>query len=237
VAVVTQRAVLIVALDLPSSAQALALVDRLGKQCTFYKVGSELFTTAGPSIVNEIRRRGSEVFLDLKFHDIPNTVASGVRASKAMGARLITVHASGGAAMLRAAVEAAGDQAETGILGVTVLTSLTRPEVAESWGRDSVDPMEEVLRLAGLVASAGAHGIVCSGLEAGAVHKRFGDRLNLLVPGVRPAGEASHDQARVVTPGDAVRAGARYIVIGRPVTGAADPSEAIARISREIDLA
>ena len=234
---VRQPAVPIVALDYPSSEQALSLVDRLGDQCTFYKVGSELFTTAGPSIVSEIRKRGREVFLDLKFHDIPNTVASGVRAAKAMGVRLITVHASGGSAMLKAAVEAAGDQDRTGILGVTVLTSLTGPEVAESWGRDRVDPMDEVMRLAGLVDSAGAHGIVCSGLEAGAVRDRFGGRLNLLIPGVRPAGEASHDQARIVTPGDAVRAGARYVVIGRAVTKAADPVEAMGRIRNEVAAA
>jgi orotidine-5'-phosphate decarboxylase len=128
--------------------------------------------------------------------------------------------------MVRAAVDAAGDQDEVGILGVTVMTSLTGPEVADSWGRYSVEPLAEVLRLAGLVERTGAHGIVCSGLEAGAVRKQFGNRLNLLVPGVRPAGEATHDQARVVTPGDATRAGARYIVVGRAVTKATDPAAA-----------
>jgi orotidine-5'-phosphate decarboxylase len=227
----------IVALDFPSAKEALALVDRLGDQCPMYKVGSELFTTAGPMIMDELRTRGRSIFLDLKFHDIPNTVAGAVNAAKAMGASLITVHASGGSAMLRAAVEAAGDQDRVGILGVTVLTSLTGAEVAESWGRTEVSPMDEVLRLAGLVAAAGAHGIVCSGLEASAVDKRFGSRLNLLVPGVRPAGEASHDQARVVTPGEAVRAGARYVVIGRAVTKAADPSAAMQAINAEISAA
>lgn len=227
----------IVALDFSSAKDALALVDRLGDQCKMYKVGNELFTTAGPSIMEELRRRARAVFLDLKFHDIPNTVAGGVRAAKAMGASLITVHASGGSAMLRAAVDAAGDQEKVGILGVTVLTSLTAAEVAESWGRGVLNPIDEVVRLAGLVEAAGAHGIVCSGLEAGTVHQRFGSRLNLLVPGVRPAGEASHDQARVVTPGEAVRAGARYIVIGRAVTKAADPAEAMSRINDEIATA
>ena len=227
----------IVALDFPSAKSALALVDQLGDRCSMYKVGSELFTTAGPSIMDELRRRDRSVFLDLKFHDIPNTVAGAVKAGAAMGARLITVHASGGSAMLRAAVDAAGDQAKVGILGVSVLTSLTGPEVAESWGRDRVDPMEEVVRLAGLVAAAGAHGLVCSGLEAAAVHKRFGERLNLLVPGVRPAGDAAHDQARVVTPADAAKAGARYIVLGRAVTKAADPSAAMDRINSEISTA
>jgi orotidine-5'-phosphate decarboxylase len=236
-AVVKARAVPIVALDFASQKEALAMVERLGDQCTMYKVGNELFTSAGPSIVEELRRRDRSIFLDLKFHDIPNTVAGGVRAARTMGASLITVHAAGGSAMLRAAVEAAGDQDRVGILGVTVLTSLTAPEVAEAWGRPSLDPMEEVVRLAGLVEAAGAHGIVCSGLEAPIVHKRFGARLNMLVPGVRPAGASSHDQARVVTPGEAARAGARYIVIGRAVTKAADPAEAMSLINAEIATA
>jgi orotidine-5'-phosphate decarboxylase len=224
----------IVALDFASAAAALDLVDRLDNKCFFYKVGSELFTAAGPAIMEELGRRQRAIFLDLKFHDIPNTVAGAVRSAKAMGASMITVHASGGAAMLRAAVDAAGDQDEVSIMGVTVLTSLTGPEVAESWGRDEVDPQAEVMRLAGLVEAAGAHGIVCSGLEAAAVKKRFGSRLNLLVPGVRPAGEATQDQARVVTPGEAVRAGARYIVVGRAVTKAADPAGAMDRINLEM---
>jgi orotidine-5'-phosphate decarboxylase len=228
------RAVPIVALDYPTSAQALALVDQLGAQCAFYKVGSELFTSAGPSIVTEIRRHGADVFLDLKFHDIPNTVASAVRAAKALGVRLITVHASGGVAMLKAAVEAAGDQSQTGILAVTVLTSLTGAEVAESWGRTELNPGEEVLRLAALTASVGAHGVVCSGLEALGVRGRFGSRLKLLVPGVRPAGSATHDQARVVTPAEAVRAGASYVVIGRAVTKASDPASAMRLINDEV---
>lgn len=228
----------IVALDFPSADAALTLVDRLGDQCPMYKVGNELFTTAGPDIVQQLRKRGRSVFLDLKFHDIPNTVAGGVRAAKAMGARLITVHASGGSAMLAAAVEAAGDQEAVGILGVTVLTSLTAPEVSEAWGRDEgVDAVSEVVRLAGLVEASGAHGIVCSGLEAPAVRQTFGSRLSLLVPGVRPAGEASQDQARVVTPGEAVRAGARYIVVGRAVTRATDPAAAMQLINAEISAA
>lgn len=227
-------AVPIVALDFSSAKDALSLVDRLGDQCSFYKVGSELFTAAGPDVVNQLRKRQRSVFLDVKLHDIPNTVAGAVKSAKAMGVALITVHASGGEAMVRAAVDAAGAQDEVGILGVTVLTSLTGGEVADSWGRDSVEPLAEVLRLAGLVERTGAHGIVCSGLEAAAVRKQFENRLNLLVPGVRPAGEATHDQARVVTPGDAVRAGARYIVVGRAVTKATDPSAAMERINQEI---
>jgi orotidine-5'-phosphate decarboxylase len=232
-----RRPVPIVALDFPSAKAAMSLVDRLGDQCLFYKVGSELFTAAGPDVVSQLRARQRSVFLDLKFHDIPNTVAGAVRAAAAMGANLITVHASGGEAMVRAAVEAAGDQQAVGILGVTVLTSLTGREVADAWGRESVEPMAEVLRLAGIVERAGGYGVVCSGLEAGAVRDRFGGRLNLLVPGVRPAGADTQDQARVVTPGDAARAGARYIVVGRAVAKAPDPSAAMERINQEIAAA
>ena len=229
----------IVALDFASASAAVALVDRLGERCRFYKVGSELFTAAGPDVVTRIRDRGVSVFLDLKLHDIPNTVAGAVRAGAALGARLITVHASGGSTMMAAAVAAAGDQTQCGILGVTVLTSLTGVEVATAWGRSpaQLDPMVEVVRLAGLVAESGAHGIVCSGREASAVRTAFGSRLAMLIPGVRPAGEGAHDQARVVTPGEAVAAGASYIVIGRSVTAAEDPVIAMDRINVEITVA
>jgi len=228
-------AVPIVALDVPSAADALRLVDRLGRECRFYKIGNELFTAAGPEIVRQVRAKGADVFLDLKFHDIPNTVAGGVRSAAAMGARLVTVHATGGAAMLEAAVKAAGDQNRCGILAVSILTSLTGAEVATAWGReDSLDPTAEVLRLAGLAAAAGAHGLVCSGKEARAVTDRMGPRLNVLVPGVRAAGTGAQDQARVVTPREAAEAGARYIVLGRAVTAAPDPAEAFSRISAEI---
>jgi orotidine-5'-phosphate decarboxylase len=159
-----------------------------------------------------------------------------VRAVAAFGARLTTVHASGGAAMLAAAVAAAGDQTRCGVLAVTVLTSLKTSEVAEAWGRsaDSVDAMSEVTRLAGMAAAAGAYGIVCSGQEAARVRDTYGRRLAMIAPGVRPAGEATHDQARVVTPAEAVVAGASYIVVGRPVTAAVDPSGAMERINAEV---
>jgi orotidine-5'-phosphate decarboxylase len=230
----TRHARPIVALDYPAASAALDLVRRLGDRCDFYKVGSELFTAAGPDIVRQLREQGAEVFLDLKFHDIPNTVAGAVRSAASLGARLVTVHASGGSAMVGAAVKAGGDQGKMGILGVTVLTSLTGPEVAESWGRDAVEPVAEVMRLASLMAAAGAHGIVCSGREAEAVRARFGETLALLIPGVRPAGEATQDQARVVTPSAAVRAGASYLILGRAVTGAADAAGAMDRINAEI---
>jgi len=227
----------IVALDFPSASAALSLVDRLGDRCVFYKVGLELFTAAGPDIVRQVRGRGVEVFLDLKLHDIPNTVAGAVRAGAALGARLITVHASGGSAMLGAAVAAAGDPERCGILGVTLLTSLTGADVGKAWGRTGVQVNDEVVRLAGLVAESGAHGVVCSGHEAPFVDAAFGDELSILVPGVRPKGEATQDQVRVVTPGEAVAAGARYIVVGRSVTASADPVSAMNRINVEISAA
>lgn len=223
----------ILALDVPTAADAIELVDYLGDRCRFYKVGSELFTAAGPGIVRELRARGCDVFLDLKFHDIPNTVTGGVRAAAALGARLVTVHATGGRGMLEAAVQAAG--ADCGVLAVTVLTSLNAGEVAAVWGRGSpLDLSAEVMRLAELSAGAGTHGLVCSGLEAATVHARFGDKLALLVPGVRAADAAAHDQARVVTPAGAAAAGARYVVIGRMVTAAADRRAAMERVLEDL---
>lgn len=224
----------IVPLDVPTAVDALELVEYLGDSCRFYKVGNELFTAAGPPIVQELRRRGKDVFLDLKFHDIPNTVAGGVRNAAALGARLVTVHATGGLPMLKAAVEAAGPKC--GILAVTVLTSLAPEDVAAAWGKAGpVDLSAEVLRLADLAVQAGAHGIVCSGKEAGLVHDKFGDKLAILVPGVRAAGGATQDQARVVTPQQAVAAGARYIIAGRMITAASDRRAAMQRLLAELD--
>jgi orotidine-5'-phosphate decarboxylase len=219
----------IIALDVPTAPDALDLVDFFGEQCRFYKVGNELFTAAGPAIVRELRARGCDVFLDLKFHDIPNTVAGGVRNAAALGARLVTVHASGGRAMLDAAVAAAGEQC--GVLAVTVLTSLEVPDIALAWGR--TDPLQvgaEVMRLSELASSAGAHGVVCSGREATLVRARFGDGLAVLVPGVRATSAATHDQARVVTPEAVAAAGARYAVIGRMVTAAPDRRAALTTV-------
>jgi orotidine-5'-phosphate decarboxylase len=219
----------IVALDVPTARDALGIVERLGDLCRFYKVGSELFTAAGPAIVDRLRAAGCDVFLDLKFHDIPNTVRAGVRSAATLGARLVTVHASGGAAMLSAAVEgaAAGEGDGCGVLAVTVLTSLDAAALARAWGRTDVDVPAEVLRLAGEARRAGTRGIVCSGAEAPVVRAAHGAALQLLVPGVRLAGEPSHDQARVVTPETAVAAGATYVVLGRTVTAAADPPGAM----------
>jgi orotidine-5'-phosphate decarboxylase len=228
----------IVALDVPTADAALAIARSLGEHCRFFKVGSELFTAAGPRVVETLRGEiGADVFLDLKFNDIPNTVAAAVRSAAALGVRLLTVHASGGRAMLNAA-QLAADEASNGrcgILAVTVLTSFDAASVAEAWGRtDLVDVEAEVLRLAGIAAEAAVHGIVCSGMEAGAVRERFGDRLALLIPGIRLAGGDAHDQQRVMTPAAAQSAGARYLVLGRAVTAAADPAAAMARVMEEL---
>ena len=219
------RTVPIVALDVPDAGAALRLVSVLGDACRFYKVGSELFTAAGPASVRELRERGCEVFLDLKFHDIPNTVRAGTRSAAALGARLVTVHASGGRDMMAAAVDGAGTACD--VLAVTVLTSHDAASLGESWGRDVAEIRGEVLRLAGLARAAGVRGIVCSGEEAADVAAAHGATLRTLVPGVRLAGGATHDQKRVVTPAAARAAGASWIVVGRAVTAAADPSAAM----------
>ena len=226
----------ILALDVPTHAAALALVGELGDACRFYKVGTELFTAAGPATVQAIRAQQCEVFLDLKFHDIPNTVAAGVRNAARLGASLVTVHASGGGAMLRAAADAARDAGGgCRVFAVTILTSLSAEAVARAWGRSSdLDVEAEVLRLADAAAEAGAHGVVCGGGEARSVVERFGDRLSILVPGVRAAGTSAQDQARVVTPREAAQAGARYIVVGRMVTGAANRRQAMEAVGREL---
>lgn len=218
----------IVALDVPSARAAINLVEQLGAACRFYKVGSELFTREGPYIVRALREQDCDVFLDLKFHDIPNTVRQSVAAAADLGVRLLTVHASGSLGMVRQAVEAAGNGC--GVLAVTVLTSLDKASLAASWGRSQVDVMGEVLRLSDLAKEAGAHGIVCSGQEAAEVHARHGSSLRLLVPGIRLEGGATHDQARVVTPRQAVDAGASYIILGRVVTAAPDPVAAMAQV-------
>ena len=224
----------IIALDTPTLTDALALVDRIGPRCSFYKVGSELFTAEGPRAVQEIVGRGIDVFLDLKFHDIPNTVASAVRRAATLGARLVTIHAVGGETMTRAAVAAAREH-ECRILAVTVLTSLDDAELGRAWGRpDRPKTRDEVLRLAELAAMAGAYGVVCSGQEVAAVRERFGESLAALVPGVRLLGDAAHDQARVVTPSAAAALGARYIVLGRTVSAAAEPEVAMDRVLAEL---
>jgi orotidine-5'-phosphate decarboxylase len=222
----------IVALDYPSTESALALVARLGSSCRFYKVGSQLFTAAGPAAVEAIRNEGCDVFLDLKLHDIPNTVAGAVRSIRDMDVRLTTVHASGGRTMLEAAVKAAGPSC--GVLAVTVLTSLDAAGLAEIAGTGEASVADTALRLAALASSAGARGVVCSGEEAKLIRGRFGPTLELLVPGIRLPGDEPGDQSRIVTPEAAVAAGADYLVVGRSVTGASDPRVAMQSILERI---
>ncbi len=226
-------AVPIVALDVADMASAHRLVKLLGSECRFYKVGLELFTAAGPDVLRWLRDEGCDVFLDLKFHDIPATMAGAARSAGKLGARLLTVHAASGTAGIRAAVEGAGS--DCGVLAVTVLTSLDAEQLSALWGREGqLDTESEVKRLAGFAADAGAHGVVCSGHEVAAVRASFGDRLAPLVPGIRLAGGETHDQARVVTPSAAQAAGARYLVLGRAVTAAADPAAAMREVHSQL---
>jgi orotidine-5'-phosphate decarboxylase len=223
----------IVALDVASSDDALAIVRALGPRCGFYKIGSELFTAAGPDVVTRVRETGAQVFLDLKLHDIPNTVRGAARSAAALGATLLTVHGAGGVAMVKAAVDGAGDN--MGVLVVTVLTSFDDGTLADATGRPGLTAADEVLRLADVAARGGAHGVVCSGSEAMAIRERFTDRLAVLVPGIRLSGGPAHDQRRVVTPAQAAMAGARYIVVGRAVTAAPAPAMAMDAIVAELE--
>jgi orotidine-5'-phosphate decarboxylase len=221
----------IVALDVPTMTAARALVDRLGDAADFYKVGLQLYTAEGPRVVEWLRGAGKRVFLDLKLHDIPNTVRGAAQSASAMDVQLLTVHAIGGEAMLRAAVEGGG---ATGILAVTVLTSMTAGDLESARGHAVSSVADEVLRLAGVAASTGAHGIVCAGTEVAAVRAAHGTALRTLVPGIRLGGTPTHDQARVMTPREAAAAGASYVIIGRTVTAADDPSAAMRAVLAEL---
>ena len=227
---------LIVALDFAHEEKARALVQLLGDTVGFYKVGKELFTAAGPSIVRHLVTGGKKVFLDLKFHDIPNTVAGAVRTAASLGVSLLTVHASGGSKMLKAAAEAAAQSASRPtVLAVTVLTSLASADLVEVGVTDDVE--SQVLRLAGLALSAGCGGIVASAQEASRLRHALGTGFTLVTPGIRPAGGVAGDQARVVTPEDAIRAGANYLVVGRPITASDDPQAAARAITAQIKRA
>ena len=221
----------IVALDFPRARPALALVDRLGPACTFYKVGLELYTAEGAAVVRALRERGKHVFLDLKLHDIPNTVARATARAGDLGVRFLTVHAAGGAAMLEAAA-AAAPPALT-LLGVTILTSLDERGLGAVLGRRVADVAAEAERLARLVREAGVGGAVCAASEAGRIRAALGPDAAVVTPGIRGPGEPRHDQRRVRTPAEAFRAGATHIVVGRPVSAAPDPAEAFARIAAD----
>jgi len=227
---------IIVALDFPDQTPALELLARLDPACCRVKVGKELFTRAGPQLVERAAAAGFEVFLDLKFHDIPNTVAAACAAAADLGVWMVNVHACGGPAMLHAARERLdAHPAPPLLIAVTVLTSLDAADLA-AIGCPG-EPAARVLALAGLTQAAGLDGIVCSPLEAGPVRAALGAGFRLITPGVRPASAERGDQKRVMTPAQALAAGANYLVIGRPITAAPDPMAALASIEEEIAAA
>lgn len=224
---------LIVALDVSSAAEAQKLVAQIGDAAAIYKVGLQLFTAEGPSIVRDLVGSGRRVFLDLKLHDIPTTVALAVKAATELGAHMLTIHASGGAAMLRAATEAAAGRLN--LLAVTVLTSLNDEDMQEIGVSGRVS--DQVLRMAALAQSAGCQGIVTSPRESMMVRKALGEGFAIVTPGIRPAGAETNDQQRIATPAQAVSNGASHIVIGRPITHAPDPAKAAQAIIAEMEQA
>jgi orotidine-5'-phosphate decarboxylase len=217
------REKLIVALDVSTAAAAQKIVAAVGDSALTYKVGMQLYTAEGPQLVRDLVTSGRRVFLDLKYHDIPNTVATAVREAAQLGVSMLTVHATGGAKMLHAAVSAAhASRQALLVLGVTVLTSLDENDMEKVGFRGTV--REEVLRLAALALDNGCKGIVTSARETAAVRAELGHNFAIVTPGVRPAGAGLADQVRVATPAEAISAGASYIVVGRPITEAADPA-------------
>jgi orotidine-5'-phosphate decarboxylase len=224
---------LIVALDVSTAEETRVLVQRIGEAAGIYKVGLQLFTNEGPSIVRDLVASGRRVFLDLKLHDIPNTVGHAVKAVVELGAYMLTVHASGGTAMLRAASEAATGQLN--ILAVTVLTSLNNEDLQATGISGRVT--DQALRMAALAREAGCDGIVSSPHEALAVRKALGEGFAIVTPGIRPAGSESNDQQRIATPAMAIANGASHIVVGRPITQASNPQKSAAAIIAEMEAA
>ena len=226
----------IVALDYPEASSALDLAQRLSPDLCRLKVGKELFTSSGPALVEQLQKLDYEVFLDLKFHDIPNTVAGAVRAAAQLGVWMVNVHVSGGRRMMEAAGEALATFAQKPLLiGVTVLTSTSDEELWEM-GYTELS-QERVLRLAALAADSGLDGVVCSALEATALRQVHGSEFCLVTPGIRLSGDAAADQRRVTTPADALAMGSDYLVIGRSITAATHPLAALQRVNRELGLA
>ncbi len=227
---------LILALDFPDADAALKLVDELAEEIDFYKVGLQLFTATGHEVVSALKQRGKRVFLDLKFHDIPNTVVGAVRSAGALGVDMLTVHASGGKDMMQVAARAAHEFSPAPlVLGVTVLTSM---DAATLLGTGIIDPAEDqVVRLSSLARAAACGGIVCSPEEIDAVRSVIGPEMRIVVPGIRPQGSASADQARFATPAAAITSGADYLVIGRPITGAPHPRAAARSVLQEMQQA
>lgn len=227
------RSPIIIALDFTSAAQALAFAERINPQHARLKVGKELFTYAGPELVRQLHQRGFEVFLDLKFHDIPNTVAAAVAAAADLGVWMINVHASGGRRMLTAAAERlkAGNYA-TLLTAVTVLTSMEADDLAEIGILRS--PQDQVLHLAKLSASCGLDGVVCSAHEASLLREHLDPNFTLVTPGIRPSMHTADDQRRIMTPTQAITAGSDYLVIGRPITQSVDPVGSLCAIYDEL---
>jgi orotidine-5'-phosphate decarboxylase len=224
---------IIVALDYPNAAPALALADRLEPSLCRLKVGKELFTATGPDVLEKLMQRGFEIFLDLKFHDIPNTTAQACKAAASLGVWMINVHALGGRKMLEAAREAiARSEEQPKLIAVTVLTSMAQPDLSEIGINATSADM--VLRLATLARDSGLDGVVCSAQEAALLRKHCGNEFCLVTPGIRPASASRDDQSRVMTPQAAMQAGASYLVIGRPITQAVDPLQALLDINHEI---
>ena len=227
---------LIVALDLAGATQARQIIQTLGESVTTYKIGKQLLTAEGPQFVREVVASGRRVFLDLKFHDIPNTVAAAVRSAAQLGVSMLTVHASGGSKMLKAAADAAAQsQTKPLVLAVTVLTSLSDSDLQEVGVTGTV--LSQVIRLGALARTAGCGGLVASAHEARELRRELGEGFAIVTPGVRPAGTEAGDQARVVTPRDALAAGSSHIVVGRPILDSADPARAARAITAEIEAA
>jgi orotidine-5'-phosphate decarboxylase len=229
---------LIVALDVSSAAEARRIVQSIGESASTYKIGKQLFTAEGPQVVRDLVSSGRKVFLDLKFHDIPNTVAGAVAEASKLGVSMLTVHASGGSQMLKAAAAAAVQSAaKPMVLAVTILTSLSDKDLEELGIAGHVQT--HVLRLGSLALNAGCGGLVSSALEARELRRELGDGFAIVTPGIRPAPKnagapRSDDQARVLTPKEAIAAGATYLVVGRPILEASDPAQAAKAIAQEI---
>ncbi|KGY11955.1 orotidine 5'-phosphate decarboxylase [Vibrio tubiashii] len=221
----------IVALDYDNQADALAFVDRIDPSSCRLKVGKEMFTLFGPDFVKELHKHGFSVFLDLKFHDIPNTCSKAVRAAAELGVWMVNVHASGGERMMAASREILEPYGKDRplLIGVTVLTSMEQSDLA-GIGLN-IQPQEQVIRLANLTKNAGLDGVVCSAQEASMLKSELGKEFKLVTPGIRPAGAAVGDQKRIMTPVDAIQAGSDYLVIGRPITQAVDPAAVLAEIN------
>lgn len=222
---------IIVALDYPGAAPALALAHRLSPELCRLKVGKELYTATGPSLLEQLMKRGFEVFLDLKFHDIPNTTAQACKAAAALGVWMVNVHALGGRKMLESAQAAVADS-QTLLIAVTMLTSMNQQDIAELGIQGT--PEELVLRLAKLAQDSGLDGVVCSAMETEQLRRQCGSKFCLVTPGIRPLEASLDDQSRVMTPEQALKAGSSYLVIGRPITKAADPLQALLDINQRI---